>query len=110
MENNEAMVQLNKLLEDDSFNQSVVDATNAEEIKELFSQKGFEISVEDAEKMLSQLSRIKNGDTVTEEDLDQVSGGSVSLVLFCVGVGLIALPIAAVVFAIGKWYVDKHCR
>lgn len=109
MENNEAMAQLDKLFEDDSFNQSVVDATSAEEIKELFSQKGVEISVEDAGKILSQLSEIRNGDTLTEEELDQVAGGFAPVVLFVAGA---AACIAAgyITFRIGKWIVDKQCR
>ena len=108
MENNEVMAQLDKLFEDDSFNQSVADATSAEEIRESFSQKGVEISVEDAGKILSQLSEIKNGDTLTEEDLDQVAGGFGPVVLLVAGV---AVGIAAgyIAFRIGKWIVDKQC-
>lgn len=103
MENNEVMTQLDKLFEDDSFNQSVADATSAEEIRELFSQKNVDLSEEDAEKILSQLSEIKNGNTLTEEELDQVAGG------FLGWAALVASGVIAgyITFRIGKWIVDK---
>ena len=109
MENNEVMAQLDKLFEDDSFNQSVADATSAEEIRELFSQKDVKISVEDAGKILSQLSKIKNGDTLTEEDLDQVAGGFGTAVLFVAGVAA-CIAVGYLTFRIGKWIVDRQCR
>lgn len=105
MDNNEIMIEFDKVFENEAFVQELADATSAAELKRLLSLKDIRVSEEGAEEIFSQILRIKNGGELSEEELDQVGGGWVGF-----GIGVIAVGTFYIVYKIGKKIVDSKCK
>ena len=72
---------LESLLKDEKFIAKLNDAEDFQKVKELFESEGLVLSISECEEVLNVLNYItlkaQNGEKVSDEDLENVSGGSV---------------------------------
>lgn len=71
---------LESLLKDEKFIAKLNDAEDFQKVKELFESEGLVLSISECEEVLNVLNYItlkaQNGEKVSDEDLENVSGGS----------------------------------
>ncbi len=84
---------------DEAFVEKVKAATTAEELSKVFAEKGEDLPVEEAQKVLD-IAKNANNEELDADDLDNVSGGGFIGALCVVGIGATML--------VGWIHVGKH--
>ena len=83
------MHTLEELMKDDEFMKNIANATTAEEICDLFHQKGVEVTKEDAEAVLKEMA--ETGEELELDELEDVAGGFAA----AIGVACVAISFGA---------------
>ncbi len=91
-------------LEDTDLLQKLADATDAEEIKKLFLEKGIILDDEVAQPLMENLQTIHDTGELSEEMLEAVSGGTILGAAVMIGCGLLTFYITV---KVGCWIVRK---
>lgn len=81
-------------MKDDEFMKNIANATTAEEICDLFHQKGVEVTKEDAEAVLKKMA--ETGDELELDELEDVAGGFAA----AIGVTCVAISFGALYYIV----------
>lgn len=99
--------ELDKLMKDEEFVASVLEAATIEEVKSLFSEKGLTLTDEDLDQMSKGLEDediVNNNGMVPDTNLTDVTGGITSQGAAGVGVAAGAAGVSALIYSIVKIY------
>lgn len=98
--------KITEAVKDETFARSIIDMKSPEEVKKAFATKDVEISLDEAQVIISTIQKmIKNNSTeLNEKDLEEISGGGKTLKI----AGAVALGIigAGGIAALGKYGYD----
>ena len=105
----ERITKIKDLLESESFGNEIKDLESAEAFQQAFSKHGVDLTLEEVDSVLVQAA-ISNGAEISEEALEQVSGGSILVGALLIAGGL-ALSYGAG-WAAGRYLRNKTgvCR
>lgn len=98
--------KITEVVKDEAFAKSIVDMKSPEEVKKAFATKDVDISLGEAEVIISTIQKmIKNNSTeLSEKDLQEISGGGNTLkIASAVALGIVA---AGGIAALGKYSYD----
>ena len=98
--------KLDKKMAEETFLEKISMAESEEQLKGIFSEEGFEIQDSDLANILEHLQKYKTEEELSEEMLDDVNGGFISLVAYGAFVGAAALT-TYVVAKVGIYIVKK---
>ena len=104
MYSSETCSRIEDMLEDEAIIQKLASADSEEEFKAIFHDAGVDLAESDVASIMEQLDAYKNSDTLSEEQLEAVSGGCILCGIALVGSAIVA---GYVVWKVGKWIIDK---
>ena len=109
MYNKEFVDSLNSLLSDSSFVEKLSEVETVEEITTLFAERGLTVEDTDLEQILVGIRKYADNDELSEDMLEDVSGGFAISGLICAGAMIgSAIVVGYVVWKVGKWIIDRR--
>lgn len=97
----ENKTEFQKLLKDKDFYESIIKMETPEEVQKAFAEKGVEVSKEEVQALGAIINKVceKKGAALSEEDLNEISGGGIGDVADAFVCGLFANPLGGAVSA-----------
>lgn len=102
----EIVERLEQIMEKEAFVEKLAEAATEEEMCELFRQEGIQMESGDVAAIVSELEKYRESDELTDEMLDQVSGGFITLAAYAAGVAT-TVVVGYVTYKIAKFIIDK---
>ena len=95
----ENKTKFEELIKDKDFSESIIKMETPEEVQKAFAEKGVEISKEEVQALGAIINKVceKKGAALSEEDLNEISGGSFAENL---GRSLMLNPVGGIVVAV----------
>ncbi len=102
----EVCSRIEEMLENEEIVKRLAEASSNAEFKAVFQEAGVQLEDSEVNTIMEQLKAYKTGDTLTEEQLEAVSGGC----FLCACAIVVSCAVTAyVVYKVGKWIVDTAC-
>ena len=100
----ENKTEFQKLLKDKDFSESIIKMETPEEVQKAFAEKGVEVSKEEVQALGAIINKVceKKGAALSEEDLNEISGGGIGDVAEAFGCGLFVNPLGGAVVALAN--------
>lgn len=96
--------RIEDMLENEEVIERLAAADSDSEFKAIFHDAGVDLAESDIASIMEQLDAYKNSDTLSEEQLEAVSGGCILCGIALVGSAVVA---GYIVWKVGKWIIDK---
>lgn len=104
MYSSEICSRIEEMLENEEIVTKLAAADSEEAFKAIFHDAGVDLAESDVASIMEQLDAYKNSDTLSEEQLEAVSGGCVLCGIALVGGAIVA---GYIVWKVGKWIIDR---
>lgn len=103
--------KMDSLMENEEIVEKLAAAGSEEELAALFVHEGLILSQEDIKKIFSEIRIVEDSGELSEDALDFVSGGGLSLTALILGGAGVSttIVVACAVYYIGKAIIDKKC-
>ena len=96
--------QVEQLFTETDLASKLAGAEDEKSFNAILLQNGIVLSEEDLGIVYNKINAMKNGEELSEDSLETVSGGSILLAAAAIASGIIA---GAIVWYVGKWIIDK---